>query len=97
MAESESEIEKVFLEVPFEEIEYAKKLKLQWCPEEKKWAVHSDHKEFKSVVSKYKRINLSVEYEHKDEVKKNGGKWDAKTKQWYTYQSNKTLYQFMSH
>ena len=57
---SEIIIQKVFLEIPFEHVNYAKENKLSWSPEEKKWAIFSDHRLFKYICAKYKIVNITV-------------------------------------
>ncbi len=92
---SEIIIQKVFLEIPYEHINYAKENKLVWSKEEKKWSISSDHLCFKSICHKYKRVNLKVPFADKDIVKQHGAKWNHEEKTWQTYYGNKILYEYM--
>jgi len=92
---SEILITKVFLEIPFEHVNYAKENKLVWSKEEKKWSISSDHLCFKSICNKYKRVNLKVSFADKDIVKQHGAKWNHEEKTWQTYYGNKILYEYM--
>lgn len=88
-------IQKVFLEIPYEHISFAKENKLTWSPEEKKWAISNDHIHFKSICNKYKRVNLKVPFADKDIVKHHGAKWNHEEKTWQTYNGNKILNEYM--
>ena len=92
---SEILITKVFLEIPFSHIKFAKENKLVWSKEEKKWAISSDHLLFKSICHKYKRVTLRVPYADKDIVKMHDAKWNHEEKTWETFNGNKILYEYM--
>ena len=92
---SEIIIQKVFLEIPFEQINYAKENKLCWSPEEKKWAICSDHKLFKYICAKYKIVNIKVPFADKHIAKENMAKWNTKEKTWQTFNGNTKLYDYM--
>lgn len=92
---SEILISTVFLEIPFEQVDYAKQHKLKWYPDEKKWAVFDDHPSFNNILSKYKRVYLQVDYKDKDKVKSYGAKWDFNNKRWYSYMGNTMLIPYM--
>ena len=63
---SEIIIQKVFLEIPYEHINFAKENKLLWAPEEKKWTIQKNHPCFKSICHKYEGVNLKVSFADKD-------------------------------
>jgi hypothetical protein len=86
---------KMFLEIPYDHIAFAKENKLQWDPEVKKWTVSPDNVNYKKICRKYKSINLIVSYGDKEKVKALGAKWNPVEKAWQTYNENIALYEFM--
>ena len=51
---SEIIIQKVFLEIPYEHINFAKDNKLHWASEEKKWTIQENHPCFKHICHNIK-------------------------------------------
>lgn len=79
---------KIFLEIPYEERELAKKHKCRWCPDSKKWyCVDSKN----PLIAKYKLKYYDIPFDLKDEAKRVGAKWDIVNKSWYSYQENSGL------
>ena len=83
---------KIFLEIPYEERELAKKNKCRWCPTSKKWCC-VDSKN--PLIAKYQLRYYDVPFELKDEAKLAGAKWDAVERSWYSYQENTALIQVL--
>ncbi len=92
---SEILIQNVFLEIPYDNINFARENKLLWSAEEKKWTIQENHPNFKSICHKYKRVNLMVPFADKDIVKANNGKWNSAKKCWETFQGNTILFDYM--
>ena len=92
---SEILIQKVFLEIPYDNINFARENKLLWSSEEKKWVIQENHPNFKSICHKYKRVNLKVPFADKDIVKANNAKWNSDKKCWETFQGNTILFDYM--
>jgi DNA topoisomerase-3 len=87
--EDDSEFERVYFSVPFDEKHEVKEMGGRWDSERKLWFIiaGSDHIHSAKwpVVSgdQSERIYLNVPFDDKDEVKALGGRWDPESKEWY--------------
>jgi hypothetical protein len=79
---------KIYLAIPFEVKDEAKKNKCRWCPERKMWyCINSKN----PMVEKYLFSFFDVPFELKDRAKELGARWDGVNKSWYSYQGNTAL------
>lgn len=77
---------KVYLYVPYEEREKAKKLGARWDMERQQWYATreiAEQSDLKKYLAKPKRIYYKIPFEHKDKAKQLGGRWDTNSKMWY--------------
>lgn len=78
---------RVYLDIPYSLKDEAKKYKIKWDMDKKKWYTAPYNKD----LHKLKIVYIDVPFKDKDYVKSNGGCWDVKEKCWYTLAFNTTL------
>lgn len=73
--------DKIYLAVPFEAKEIAKRLGARWDAAAKKWYINSFQPA--DVFDPWMLQYLNVPFDQKDEAKALGAKWDSNRQQWY--------------
>lgn len=78
---------RVYLDIPYSLKDDAKKYKIKWDCDKKKWYSSKSNKD----LHKLDKVYMIVPFKDKDFVKSSGGCWDVKEKCWYTLAFNKLL------
>ncbi len=90
----------IYLNVPFEDKDFAKDHNARWNPEYKAWCVSSNNPCHKMLIKRYgiKEISISntdifldVPFLEKDVVKSNGAKFSHLFKSWYINENNQNF------
>lgn len=86
---------KKFLEIPYDQKEYAKLSGAMWDKEKKKWYYDDDitpNSDMIKVREKFELVYFLIPFDQKDTFKNLGCKWDPDRKLWYSYKGNKDFF-----
>jgi ribonuclease HI len=90
------DIDKIYLDINFEERNYFKEKGAKWNPDKRKWFIYSDNQYKDEIMSKMteiqkkcgEKIYLNVKFEDKNKAKEKGARWDISAGKWYIDESN---------
>lgn len=88
LAKPDGRLERLWLEVPFEEKNEAKRIGGRWDNDERRWYAPLPIPE---LLERYERVYLAQPREENRAVKASGGRWDLDRQMWYTHRGNEEL------
>lgn len=80
----------VYLNIPFDLIEYGKQLGAKWSNDYRTWYFNSYNNTIPEGLAKFEISFLNIPYKNKDKFKELGGRWNGDKRMWYIHKSKIT-------